>query len=136
MSYDDCISIQHKEQIMTNVFNFERAREDKQADKDQEFIDFILSQPQTMTAEQCSQARGLLGWSQEALAFRSGTSVLAISQFETGTRLLRDVTKQAIVFALEGEGLMLIPGHPPMRGDNVRGMTPNPRERKDFHLVE
>jgi len=121
---------------MTNLIDFESAREDRKAEIDEDFIDFLLSRPQTLTPEQCAQGRHILGWSQEALAFRSGASVLAISQFESGPRLLRDVTKQALVFAMELEGLLFIAGHPPSRGDNCRGMTPNPRGRNDFHLVE
>ncbi|WKY31091.1 helix-turn-helix domain-containing protein [Pseudomonas donghuensis] len=77
----------------------------------------------------------MLGWSVEALAFRSGVSPGAIRRLENGAELRR-VTMQALAYALEAEGLVFLPGHEPMRGDNFRGATANPKSRDDFHLIE
>jgi hypothetical protein len=43
---------------------------------------------------------------------------------------------QALSFALEAEGLVFIPGLKPMRGQNCRGGTMDPKNRDDFHLIE
>lgn len=83
----------------------------------------------------CSEARTMLGWSIEALAFRSGVSPGAIKRLKNGAELRR-VTMQALAYALEAEGLFFLPGHQPMKGDNLRGATPCPRTRDDFHLIE
>ena len=83
----------------------------------------------------CAEARTMLGWSIEALAFRSGVSPGAIRRLEKGAELRR-VTMQALAYALEAEGLFFLPGHQPMKGDNLRGATPCPRTRDDFHLIE
>ncbi|QVM98410.1 helix-turn-helix transcriptional regulator [Pseudomonas sp. SORT22] len=83
----------------------------------------------------CAEARTMLGWSIEALAFRSGVSPGAIRRLENGAELRR-VTMQALAYALEAEGLFFLPGHQPMKGDNLRGATPCPRTRDDFHLIE
>lgn len=77
----------------------------------------------------------LLEWSVDALAFRSGVSPAAIRRVENGAELRR-VTMQALAFAMEQEGLVFFPGHPPMRADNCRGATPDPRTREDYHLLE
>ncbi|MBT2375752.1 helix-turn-helix transcriptional regulator [Pseudomonas fluorescens] len=84
----------------------------------------------------CAKAREMVGWSVEALAFRSEVSVKAIKELELGVRKLRRVTMQALSFSFEKEGLIFIPGHEPMRGSNCRGGTTNPRGRDDFHLIE
>lgn len=83
----------------------------------------------------CAEARTMIGWSIEALAFRSGVSPGAIRRLENGAELRR-VTMQALAYALEAEGLFFLPGHQPMKGDNLRGATPCPRTRDDFHLIE
>ncbi|WP_328822905.1 helix-turn-helix transcriptional regulator [Pseudomonas sp. S32] len=76
-----------------------------------------------------------MGWSVEALAFRSGVSRNAIRRIEDGAEL-RAVTMQALAFAFEAEGLIFIPSHLPMIGDNCRGSTRSPRTRDDYHLLE
>lgn len=83
----------------------------------------------------CAKAREMLGWSVEALAFRSGVSLDAIRRIENGAELRR-VTMQALAYALEAEDLIFIPRSEPIIGDNVCGATPDPRTRDDFHLIE
>lgn len=83
----------------------------------------------------CAEARTMLGWSIEALAFRSGVSPRAIRSIENGAELRR-VTMQALAFAMEAEGLVFFPGHAPLRAGNCRGATPDPRIRDDYHLLE
>ncbi|WKY30307.1 helix-turn-helix domain-containing protein [Pseudomonas donghuensis] len=91
--------------------------------------------PLGFRSDHCAEARTMLGWSIEALAFRSGVSPGAIRRLEKGAGLRR-VTMQALAYALEAEGLFFLPGHQPMKGDNLRGATPCPRTRDDFHLIE
>ncbi len=121
---------------MKNVIDLELARIAKKSEVHAELLDFFLNQPPTLTPQQCVQGRDILGWSEEALAFRSGASVKAIQQFEAGSRPLKWVTKQALQFALEQEGLMFMPGFAPSMGSNCRGVTPDPRLRDDFYLIE
>jgi len=91
--------------------------------------------PNGFKSAHCAPARLRLGWSVEALAFRSGVSRAAIKRFEKGAKL-RDVTMQALAFAFEQEGLIFIPGHPPMSGDNCHGATKDPRSHRDYHFLE
>ncbi|WP_191487262.1 helix-turn-helix domain-containing protein [Pseudomonas sp. FEN] len=83
----------------------------------------------------CVQARAMLGWSHEQLSRESGVSVGAIQRFEAGAPL-RDVTRLALAFRFEAEGLVFFPGFAPGRGMNIRGTTPDPIERKDYELIE
>lgn len=92
--------------------------------------------PLHFTADQCAEARQLLGWSPERLASAAGVSVAAIRAYETGERELLEVTRQALAYRLEQEGLVFFPGYGPLWGVNVRGATPDPRLRGDFALVE
>lgn len=92
--------------------------------------------PLSFSTAHCAAARTMLNWSVEALSFRSGVSVKAIGDFEEGQRTLRQVTIQALSFALEAEGLVFLPGLKPMRGQNCRGGTMDPRTRDDFYLIE
>ena len=78
----------------------------------------------------------MLSWSIEQLAQESGVSVAAIEGYETETLKLKAVTRQALAFRLEAEGLVFIDSYRPLIGDNVRGCTGDPRSRGDFHLVE
>ncbi len=78
----------------------------------------------------------MLGWSCEALAFRSGVSVKAIREFESGLREVRNVTRQALAHALESEGLLFFPGLMPIDGGGCPGATLDPRQRDDYHLIE
>lgn len=87
------------------------------------------------TPEHCTQARDLLGWDMDQLARDSGVSVQAIQRFEAGFEL-RDVTRLALAFCLEAEGLVFFPGFSPGRGMNIRGATPNPKERPDYAMIE
>lgn len=86
--------------------------------------------------EHCEKARAVLGWSVDALAFRSGVSRGAISALEAGTRTLREVSMQALAYAFEQEGIVFFPKLEPMLGDNCRGATTDPRGRPDYHLIE
>ncbi|MCU1751614.1 helix-turn-helix domain-containing protein [Pseudomonas sp. 6D_7.1_Bac1] len=92
--------------------------------------------PLSFSTVHCAAARAMLNWSVEALSFRSGVSVKAIRELEEGRRTLRQVTMQALSFALEAEGLVFLPGLKPMRGQNCRGGTTDPRKRDDFHMIE
>lgn len=92
--------------------------------------------PLQFNADHCRQARQMLGWSVAQLAQESGVSTAAIEGYEAEARPLREVTRQALAFRLEAEGLVFIRGHQPLRGDNVCGCTGDPRKRDDFHLVE
>ena len=87
------------------------------------------------TPRHCLQARAMLGWSLEHLSRESGVSVAAVQRFEAGGSL-RDVTRLALAFRFEAEGLVFFPGFAPGRGMNLRGTTPNPVERKDYKLIE
>lgn len=90
----------------------------------------------SFSQEHCEKARAVLGWSVEALAFRSGVSRGAIIGLEEGTRTLRKVSMQALAYAFEQEGLVFFPKLEPMIGDNCRGCTTDPRARPDYHLIE
>ena len=82
-----------------------------------------------------AQARAMLGWSIEELSRESGVSVEAIQRFENEQTVL-DVTRLALAYRLESEGLAFFPGFAPGRGMNVRGSTPNPVGRADYAMVE
>lgn len=118
------------------IADLDQARSLKQAEIDKAFWLFAEDLPLGFSEAHCAKAREMVGWSVEALAFRSGVSAKAIRELELGVRKLRRVTMQALSFSLEKEGLIFIPGHEPMRGNNCRGGTTNPRERDDFHLIE
>lgn len=92
--------------------------------------------PLQFNADHCRQARQMLGWSVEQLAQGSGVSTAAIEGYEAKTRPLREVTRQALAYRLEAEGLVFIRGHQPLRGDNVCGCTPDPALEHDFNLIE
>ncbi|WP_428480269.1 helix-turn-helix domain-containing protein [Pseudomonas violetae] len=121
-----------------NVVVLETYRKPNKAAKveEAEMLDFLLSLPLHFTREHCAQSRSMLDWSVEALAFRSGVSVRAIQQFENGERELLRVSLQALSYSLEAQGLIFIQNQPPLRADNCRGATPDPRSRSDYHLLE
>ncbi|MFP3443797.1 helix-turn-helix domain-containing protein [Pseudomonas sp. SIMBA_067] len=100
-----------------------------------EIEEFFADLPLGFRSEHCGPSRLALGWSVEALAFRSGVSPDSIRRVELGEELRR-VTMQALAFALEAEGLIFFPGHPPLRSDDCRGATPDPKTRGDYHLIE
>ncbi|WP_300733128.1 XRE family transcriptional regulator [Pseudomonas sp.] len=83
----------------------------------------------------CAQAREMLGWSVEELSRMSKVSVPAIQRFEA-EEPVRDVTRLALVYSLEAEGLVFFPRFPPGRGSNIRGTTPDPSLRADYKLIE
>ncbi|MES2870655.1 MAG: helix-turn-helix transcriptional regulator [Pseudomonadota bacterium] len=83
----------------------------------------------------CAQAREMLNWSVEHLSGQSGVSVPAIQRFENAEPV-RDVTRLALAYSLEAEGLVFFPGFAPGRGGNIRGTTPDPMGREDFALIE
>lgn len=89
-----------------------------------------------LTPEHCLKAREHLRWSREILAQESGVSVEAIARFEDEQAKLREVTLQALAWALEAQGLIFIQGHPLLVGMDVRGATPDPRLRDDYEMIE
>ena len=97
--------------------------------------EFFAHLPLSFRTEHCEPARSLLGWSLEALAFRSRVSLDAIRRVEGGIEMRR-VTMQALAFAFETEGLIFFPGHLPFRSDDCRGATADPSMRDDYHLLE
>lgn len=83
----------------------------------------------------CGPARKLLGWSIEDLSSASGVTSQSIQRLERGEQL-KAVSMQALAFALGAEGLMFFPGHPPLKGENCRGSTKDPRDHSDYPLLE
>jgi transcriptional regulator with XRE-family HTH domain len=59
----------------------------------------------TITSEQVTAARKLLGWNQEALGFRARVSQGTIASLETGRHRPIDQTMFAIRHAFEGAGI-------------------------------
>ncbi|MDL2187271.1 helix-turn-helix transcriptional regulator [Pseudomonas sp. ChxA] len=122
--------------MTSKIVDLEQARSEREAEKHESLWQFIHQLPLAFSADHCKRAREILGWSVEALAFRSGASVKAIKDLEDGKQTLRRVTMQALSYAFENEGLIFMPGYAPSRGENCRGATSDPREREDFHLIE
>jgi len=120
----------------STVIDFQLAQDHQRAETQAQIADYYLYLPSRLTPEQCIQGRKILAWSRQALAFRSGASVKAIEEFESGSRELRCVTRQALAYALEAEGLLFFPGHAPFKGNGCPGATLDPRQRSDFHLIE
>jgi transcriptional regulator with XRE-family HTH domain len=65
----------------------------------------------SITPEQCRAARGLLGWSQNELAERANTGYSTVADFERGARIPIANNLAAIRAALEGGGVIFIPGN-------------------------
>lgn len=61
-----------------------------------------------LTSAQCRAARGLLDWTQDALAESAGVSRSTVRDFEAGRHGLHRSTQRQIVTALEGAGVLLI----------------------------
>jgi hypothetical protein len=122
--------------MTAKIIDLNQTRRERKASMDEQLWLSMQDLPLGFIAIHCAKAREMLGWSVEALAFRSGVSVKAIRELELGVRDLRRVTMQALSFSFEEEGLVFFPGHAPMRGDNFRGATSNPKERSDYHLLE
>lgn len=91
--------------------------------------------PLSFAGSHCRPARELLGWNIEELSARSGVSSQAIQQLEYEANL-NTVSMQALAFTFESEGLLFFPGHPPLRGENCRGSTKDPRTRQDYYLLQ
>ncbi|MBB3240510.1 DNA-binding XRE family transcriptional regulator [Pseudomonas sp. Tn43] len=87
------------------------------------------------TPAHCAQARAMLGWSVEELSEESGVSIDAIQRFEAERDVL-DVTRLALAYCFESQGLVFFPGFATGRGMNVRGSTPDPVGRADYAMVE
>lgn len=106
-------------------------------DKDQiEAIACLMDHlPLSFRGVHCRPARVLLGWSIDRLSSASSVTPQAILRLERGIHL-QEVSMQALAFALEAEGLVFFPGHPPLKGMNCRGSTKDPRSRRDYHLLE
>lgn len=64
-----------------------------------------------MTPRQCRAARALLGWKQEVLSFRSGVSISAVTQFESGRSRTYPRNIEAMQVALERAGARFVRTH-------------------------
>lgn len=66
-----------------------------------------LCYPLDMTPSQCRVARALLDWSREDLArkLRGKVSSRALDDFESGTRVPRDATRQALLDLFQASGI-------------------------------
>ncbi|MGB4488301.1 MAG: XRE family transcriptional regulator [Pseudomonas veronii] len=117
----------------SNIVDLQKVRD---GNNDAQIRDYYLYLPPKLTPLQCSQGRTMLTWSCEALAFRSGASVKAIREFESGSRELRAVTRQALAYALEVEGLLFFPGCKPVKSKGYLWSTLDPRQRDDYYLIE
>ena len=62
----------------------------------------------SLTSAQCRAARGLLDWTQDALAECAGVSRSTVRDFEAGRHGLHRGTQRQIVTALENAGVLLI----------------------------
>lgn len=122
--------------MTAKIINLEQIRALKEAGVEWGPAPFMGDLPPSFLAAHCAAARAMMNWSVDALSFRSGVSVKAIRDLEENRRPLRQVTMQALAFALEAEGLVFLPGINPMRGQNCRGGTLDPRIRDDYHLIE
>lgn len=122
--------------MTTKVVELDQVRRKRTAEAHAAVWAALADLPSHFAAAHCAPARAMLGWSVEALAFRSGVSINAIKDLELGVRALRRVTMQALSYSLEEEGLIFLPNNPPMRGANCRGGTTDPKSRSDYHLLE
>jgi transcriptional regulator with XRE-family HTH domain len=68
-----------------------------------------MSDKKLISPEQCRAARGLLDWSREDLAKRSGVSKATLADFETGKRTPYDRTLADIERTFVAAGLAFIP---------------------------
>lgn len=105
-------------------------------DKQIEALDWLKDRlPLGFCGIHCRPAREVLSWSIDDLSAVSGVTIIAIQRLERGEHL-NPITMQALAFAFETEGLMFFPGHPPLRGENCRGSTRDPRSSPDYQLLE
>lgn len=89
-----------------------------------------------MTRHLCVQARELLGWDQLRLSRECGVDLLKLGLYEVGIITLKPISRQAIAYTFEKQGLLFFPGELPLRGGNVRGCCPDPRKSPDYHLLD
>ena len=61
-----------------------------------------------LTSAQCRAARGLLDWTQDALARSAGVSRSTVRDFEAGRHELHRGTQRQIVSAFEDAGVLLV----------------------------
>ncbi|MGB6540202.1 MAG: helix-turn-helix transcriptional regulator [Xanthobacteraceae bacterium] len=61
-----------------------------------------------LTSAQCRAARGLLGWSQQALAKRARVGIVTVHQLEAGLSQPRNATLEVIRQAFEAAGVEFI----------------------------
>lgn len=85
------------------LVDLDKARSLKQDEFNKRMQLLVEDLPLGFSYKHCAKAREILGWSVEALAFRSGVSTKAIRELELGIRKLRRVTMQALSFSLETE---------------------------------
>jgi transcriptional regulator with XRE-family HTH domain len=72
-----------------------------------------------MSPVHCRAARGVLKWSQESLAARSGVGLSTIRDFEAERRNPISANLRAIKKALEEAGVELLQPEPGVRGPGV-----------------
>src|SRR6267154_2008423 len=68
----------------------------------------LTSPSSVITAAQCRAARGLIAWSQQDLAQRSGIGTVAVHQLENGTSSPRRATLDVVRRAFEAAGVEFI----------------------------
>lgn len=62
----------------------------------------------TILPQQVRAARGLIDWSQAALADKAGVSLSTVKDFEAGRRSPIPANLQAVRFALEAAGVIFV----------------------------
>jgi transcriptional regulator with XRE-family HTH domain len=77
--------------------------------------------------EQSKCARAWLGWSQTDLAKRAGVALSTVNDFETGRRLLRDISVAQIHAAFERAGILI---------DDVLGISDAPAVLDAFSKMQ
>lgn len=79
-----------------------------------------------ISPEQCKAGRAVLGWSQDDLSTESKVSTRTIQEFEAGAREPNKTTLQALLSALERNGIAFGPNGASLSWGSLRGITPNP----------
>lgn len=74
------------------------------------------AQSAPMTPAQCRAARGLVDWTQSALAEKSGVTDVTIRNFEKGRTALQSASMQVVRSALQAAGVEFIDDE---RGEGV-----------------
>ncbi len=81
-----------------------------------------------ITSEQCRAGRAVLNWSQSDLAKESGVSLRSIQEFEANQRNPNPTTLQALLAALELNGIALSSNGASLAWGKLRGITIDPRK--------